>query len=94
MVTASDTKQFTSSFDDTGTGDYHTMQIYGPGTPDGLKQDGVAPQTSLSPGGGLMVRLKQFGKLSGKEGPGDVNPTSKPIVDVNPESKSEVRVRI
>ena len=31
------------------------------------KQDGAVPQTPLSPGGGLMGRLKQFGKVSGRD---------------------------
>ena len=74
--------------------DYHTMRIHGPGTPDETKQDGAIPQTPLSPGGGLMGWLKQLGKVSGKKGPGDVNPTSKPVVNINPEHKLEVHVRI
>ena len=93
-LAASDAKQLTLSFNNTGTVDYHNMRIRGPGTPDESKQDGAIPQTPLSPGGGLMGRLKQFGKVSGKKGPGDVDPTSKPIINVNPERKSEVRVRI
>ena len=74
--------------------DYHTMQIHSPGTPDKSKQDGAIPQTLLLPGGGLMGWLKQLGKVSSKKGPGDVDPTSKPVVNINPECKSEVRVRI
>ena len=93
-LAASDAKQLTLSLNNTGTIDYHTMRIRGPGTPDESKQDGAIPQTPLSPGGGLMGRLKQFGKVSGKKGPGDVDPTSKPVVNINPERKSEVRVRI
>ena len=93
-LAVSDAKQLTLSLNNTGTIDYHTMWIRGPGTPDKSKQDGAIPQTLLSPGGGLMGWLKQLGKVSSKKGPGDVDPTSKPVVNINPEYKSEVHVRI
>lgn len=98
--TANDATQPTPTLNTIGTGDYFTMRTRQPnagpagvGTPDEFKHDGGVPQTPLTPGGGLMGRLKHFGKASGKKGPGDLDPTSpssKPIAI--PDPKLEVRV--
>lgn len=45
-----------------------------------LKQDSTAPPTPLGSGSGLMGRLKNFGKVGGKKGPGDVGSLS-PVVE-------------
>lgn len=90
-LTANDSTHSSPSFNTTGAGDYHAMRTRVViGTPDESKQDGVVPQ---APGGGLMGRLKQFGKVGGKKVPGDVDPTSpvsKPIVI--PEPRLDVRI--
>ena len=98
-LTANDGTQSKPVFNTTGAGDYHTMRtrhsnaspvVVGP--PDEPKHDGVAPQTPLTPGGGLMGRLKQFGKVSGRKGSSEVDSASKPTVV--PELKSEVLIEI
>lgn len=83
--------------------DYFTMRVRqavaGASTSDDFsawggpgKHDSAALQTPLTPGGGLMGRLKNFGKVTaGKKGPGDVGSMS-PVVGpiLVPEDKVKV----